>query len=134
MLYKYIYFKFYDWGAHWFDPFTPQVTAAIIMSLLPVSNLFFILYFLDYFNLYDFKAKTINSDTFIIFIVLFIALLLFNQLYFFWVNKWKEIIKYFKENEAPAGIKTITISYVIISIGGSVFLYLFDSFIEIQKW
>jgi len=127
MIYKYIYYKFYSWSANSFDPFAPQLTSTFLITLFPLSNLYIILYLLNHLGFYQFSGSYINSATTIIIITVFISLLLFNQLYFFWINKWEEIVAIFKNTKVSRKINLIAIIYIIFSLGSYILLYLFES-------
>ena len=49
MIYKYIFYKIYQWISQWIDTFGPQCTTTLILSLLPVSILYSILHFTGLF-------------------------------------------------------------------------------------
>jgi len=127
MIYKYIYYKFYYWAKKWFDPFAPQLTSTFLITLLPISNLYVILYLLNYFGMYQFQGSYINSSTTVIIITVFVSLLVFNQLYFFWINKWREIIILFENKNVSNKVNLIVNIYIIFSISSYILVYLFDS-------
>lgn len=129
MLYKYIYFRLYYLVRRTVDPSGPQITAAIIMSLLPVLNLYFVLYFLDFFELLSIDTEFVTQGTLKILIIMFFSLLVYNILHFFWINKWREVIEQFKGKDNSNRLNKISKGYIILSISSIIFLYIFDSIV-----
>jgi hypothetical protein len=129
MFYKYLYYKMYSWLKSGIEPFYPQVSSVMILTLLPVSNLYLILYILSLLNMYQFDGSFIDSSTAKIFIVVFVSLFVFNQLYFFWINNWKEMILFFKTNNVSRKLNIAINIYVIFSISSYVLIYILDSIV-----
>lgn len=113
MIYKYIFYKFYSWAREWYDPFVPQITATLILSLLPLSIPYSILLLASYLNIIQFSMDYITSPFVIAFIVIFILLVVFNQIYFFAYNNWKQIILFFRENDISKWSKIAAYLYII---------------------
>jgi len=122
MIYQYIFFKYYQWTSKWFDPFIPQITTTIILSLSPLAILYSILRLAGYLNIYQFSM---SSYTVTIFFVIFILLLVSNQIYFFPYYNWKEIILYFREHEISGKSKTIAYVYIIYCTSVYFILFMF---------
>ena len=100
MYYKYIFFKLYNWSRKGEDLFYPQLGAIYLLTLLFLSNTYLILVSLDLLNIAKYDGKYINSPSALILVIVFISMLLFNHLYFYWINKWRVIINYFKNTHA----------------------------------
>ncbi len=125
MLYKYIYYKFYSWASNYFDPFAPQITATIILSLLPLSIPYVFFRLFDYLSIYHFDMSLTTSSTFIIFIVLFVLLIIFNQIYFFALNDWKKIILFFRKNEISDKLRLVANIYIVFCTSVYFILFMF---------
>ncbi len=125
MLYDYIYFRVYEWTSKMIDPFAPQITTTIILSIFPLSIFYLILRILSYLSIYDFEMSITTSTTFILFGIIFLILLVINQIYFFAYKNWKEIILYFRKNEVTKRIKTYTKIYIIFCTSIYAILFLF---------
>jgi len=126
MLYDYIFFKVYEWTSKMIDPFAPQITSTIILSLFPLSIIYLILKFLSYLNIYNFEMSFTTNKTFILFGIIFLIILILNQIYFFAYKNWKDIIIYFRKNEVTKRIKTYSKIYIIFcnSIYAILFFFL----------
>lgn len=96
------------------DPFAPQFTSTLIMSFFPLSILYVILRALSLLGDYNFQMNYTTSSTFVIFAVIFVLLFVAHQVYFFVYKSWKEIIVYFRENDAPGRVKFPAIIYIVI--------------------
>lgn len=125
MLYKYIYYKFYNWSINYFDPFAPQITATFILSLSPLSIIYVLFRFLSLLGIYHFDMSTTTKATFIVFLVLLILLIIFNQIYFFAINNWKEIILFFRKNEISNKLKLAANVYIIFCTSVYFILFIF---------
>lgn len=125
MFYKYTYYKIYEWIRVRFDPFAPQITTTIILSLFPLAILYLPLRLLSYLNFYNFEMKFTTSSTFIVFGIIFLALLVFNQLYFFALNEWKEIILFFRKNDISDKIKITANVYIVFCTSVYFILFIF---------
>ena len=123
MIYKYVFYKFYEWIRNWFDPFAPQVTTTLVMSLMPLSLLYLALRIAALLNLIAFDMRSAISPLVIAFAVIFLLLIIFNQIYFFSYYKWKEIILYFRANEISKSTKIA--AYVYIAFTASIYFILF---------
>ncbi len=126
MIYKYIFYKFYSWACEWYDPFAPQITATLILSLLPLSILYTILLLASYLDIIQFSMDYISSPFVVAFIVIFISLVIINQIYFFAYNNWKEIILFFRKNDISKRSKIAAYIYIIFC--SSVYFLLFIFF------
>ena len=127
MYYKFMYYKIYCWLKNGIEPYYPQVSSVMILTLLPLSNLYVILEILNYFGVYQFSGSYINSATTVIIITVLLSLFVFNQLYFFWINKWREIIVFFNDKNISSKINLSINFYILFSISSYVLLYIFDS-------
>jgi hypothetical protein len=125
MLYKYIYFKVYEWIKERIDPTAPQITSTIILSLFPLSILYVVFRFLSYLGVYKLNLSHTTSSAFIVFIVLFVLLIIINQIYFFALNDWKEIILFFRKNEISNKLKIIANVYIVFCTSVYFILFLF---------
>jgi hypothetical protein len=125
MLYDHIYFKIYEWVSKMIDPFGPQITTTIILSIFPLSIFYLILKILSLLSIYNFEMGFTTSDTFILFGVIFLILLVVNQIYFFAYKNWKEIIIYFRKNEVTNRVKNLTKIYIVVCTSIYAILFLF---------
>ena len=125
MLYDYIYFKIYEWVSKMIDPFAPQITTTIILSIFPLSIFYLVLKILSFFSIYNFEMSFTTSNTFILFGIIFLVLLIINQFYFFAFKNWKEVIIYFRKNEVSNRIKIYSKISIIVCISISAVLFLF---------
>ena len=116
MFYKYIFYKLYNWSSNGWEPYFPQFNSIFVISLLPLSNIYLILVLLDYFGIQEYSDQYIYSPSIKVLVVVFVSTLLFNQLYFFWINQWKSIIKYFNQNEVSSKTNVISNIYLIFSV------------------
>jgi len=116
MFYKYIFYKLYNWSSNGWEPYFPQFNSIFVISLLPLSNIYLILVLLDYFGIQEYSDQYIYSPSIKVLIVVFVSTLLFNQLYFFWINQWKSIIEYFNQNEVSSKTNVISNIYLIKEI------------------
>jgi len=126
MLYKYIFFKLYKWSWKGENLLYPNLGAIYFLSLLILSNTYLILVLLDLLGICKYNVKYIYSPSAEILIITFIAALIFNHIYFFGVNKWRDIINYFRKNNADTKLKILSNVYIIFSIGSFLILYLFN--------
>ena len=126
MLYKYIYFKLYKWAWKGENLLYPNLGAIYSLTLLILSNTYLILVLLDLVGIYKYNGEYIYSPSSEILIIVFIFALIFNHLYFFWINKWRDIISYFKNNDACTKLKILSNVYIIFSICSFLILYLFN--------
>ena len=128
MFYKYTFYKLYKWtrGGLEGDSFYPHLSAIFLLTLLILSNAYFILVMLDKLHIFKFNGNFIYSPSAKILIVVFVSMYLFNHMYFFWVNKWKEIINYFKDNKVSSKIKLLSIVYIGFSVLSFLIIYLFN--------
>ena len=116
MFYKCIFYKLYNWSRNCWEPYFPQFNSIFVISLLPLSNIYLILVLLDYFGIQEYSDQYIYSPSIKVLVVVFVSTLLFNQLYFFWINQWKSIIKYFNQNEVSSKTNVISNIYLIFSV------------------
>ena len=126
MLYKYIFFKLYKWSWKGENLLYPNLGAIYSLTLLMLSNTYLILVLLDLLGIYKYNGEYIYSPSAEILIIVFICILIFNHLYFFWINKWRDIISYFRKNNADSKLKILSNVYIIFSIGSFLILYLFN--------
>jgi len=125
MFYKYTYYKIYEWIKDRIDPTAPQITATIILSLFPLAILYILLRLLSYLNFYNFDMSFTTSSTFIIFGIIFLVLLVLNQLYFFALNDWKGIIIFFRKNEISDKLKMVANIYIVFCTSVYFILFMF---------
>lgn len=125
MLYDYIYFKIYEWVSKMIDPFAPQITTTIILSLFPLSIFYLLLKMLSLLSIFNYEMNFTTSNTFIMFGVIFLILLFVNQVYFFAYKNWKEIIIFFRKNEVTNRIKNYTRIYIAVCTSIYAILFLF---------
>jgi len=124
--YKYIFYKLYRWSSDGWEPYFPQFNSVFIISLFPLSHVYLVLVLLNYFGVEEYSAQYLYSPSAKILIIVFVSIFLFNHLYFFWINQWKSIIEYFKKNEVPSKMKTISNIYMIFCVTSFVIVYFFD--------
>jgi hypothetical protein len=125
MFYDYLYFKIYEWVRKTIDPFVPQITATLILSIFPMSLLYLLLKIFSFLSIYNLDISFTTSNTFILFGLVFLILLVANQIYFLAYKNWKEIIIYFKKNEVSSRIKYLTNIYIIVCTLICAILFLF---------
>lgn len=123
MIYKFIYYKYYQWISEWLEPFAPQITSTLAMALLPLSILYPIIRLFIYLNIVHLSFSYSTNPIVVAYVIVFILLLAFNQIYFFVFNNWKEIILSFRKNEVSKKCKIS--AYVIIIYSTTVYLILF---------
>ena len=128
MFYKYTFYKLYKWAGIGVgeDTFYPHLGATYLLTLLILSNAYFILVLLDKFQILKYNGDFIYSSSVKILIVVFVSMLLFNHLYFFWINKWREIIKYFKNNNISSKTKLLSNTYIGFSVLSFLIVYFFN--------
>lgn len=122
--YKYVFYKIYTYlkDGNW--ALYPQIETILIITIFPLSNLLVVLYLLSLFNLYRLDFSFISSNTSKLLIVTFIAVFIFNNLFFYLVSNWKEIIiSMRKEKELPR-INRILYLYVLFSVVSLCAIYL----------
>lgn len=124
MFYKYIFYKFYSWSSNGGEPYFPQLNSIFLISLLSLSNIYLFLVLLNYFGIHEYSAGYTTNPSAKVLIVAFIAIFLFNHLYFFWINQWKSIIKDFNQNEISSKVKMISNIYIFFCITSFVIIYL----------
>jgi hypothetical protein len=112
MFYKFIYYKYYQWISESIDPFAPQITSLLMISLLPLSTIYSFIRVIHTLHISQIKIGYTTNPIIIVLIVLFIILFIFNQIYFFVINNWKELILFFRENEISRKKKIV--AYIII--------------------
>ena len=128
MFYKYTFYKLYKWAENgsWENAFYPHLGAITILTLLNLSNAYFILVVLDKLQIFKFNGDFIYSPSAKILIAVFISMFLFNHLYFLWINKWKEIVNYFKNNNVSSKIKLLSNTYIGFSVLSFLIIYFFN--------
>ncbi len=130
MFYKYTYYKLYKWsrGNSLVNvPYLyPHISAIYFLTLLILSNAYFLLVLLDKLQIFKFDGDFIHSPSAKILLTVFISMLLFNHLYFYWINKWREVIDYFKNNNISTKIKLFSHTYILFSVFSFLIIYLFD--------
>ncbi len=114
--YKYIFYRIYSYLKEGNWALYPHIETILILTILPVFNLLLILYLLSLLNLYVINFGFINSHTSKLLIVVFAVIFVFNNLYFFFVSNWKEIIISFRKQRKLSGIDKILYLYVLFSI------------------
>jgi len=123
MFYKYIFYKLYNWSIFGGNDFYPHLGATYFLTLLILSNAYFILVLLDKLQIFKFNGDFIYSISAKILIVVFVSMLLFNHLYFFWINKWREVVKYFKNKNVSTKLKWLSNTYIGFSILSFLIIY-----------
>ena len=128
MFYKYTFYKLYKWAGIGFgeNAFYPQIGATYLLTLLILSNAYFVLVLLDKVHITKYETDFIYSPSAKILIAVFISMFLFNHLYFFWIYKWREIINYFTVNSISSKIKLLSNSYIGFSILSFLIIYFFN--------
>jgi hypothetical protein len=126
MFYKYTFYKLYKWSRFGENDFYPHLGATYLLTLLILSNAYFILVLLDKFQIFKFNGDFIYSISAKILIAVFVSMLLFNHLYFFWINKWRDIINYFKNHNIPTKVKLLSNIYIVFSILSFLIIYFFN--------
>lgn len=126
MFYKYTFYKLYKWTGVIEKTVYQHLGATYFLTLLILSNVYFILVLLDRFQILKFDGDFIYSPSAKILIVVFVSMFLFNHLYFFWINKWREIIKYFKDNNISSKIELLSNTYISFSVLSFLIIYFFD--------
>ena len=128
MLYKYTFYKLYKWARVGLDEqaIYPHLGAIFLLTLLFLSNAYLILVMLDKMNICKFNGDFIHSPSAKILIAVFVSMYLFNHLYFLWINKWKEIVIYFKNNNVSSKIKLLANIYIGFSVLSFLIIYLFN--------
>ena len=130
MLYNYIFFKLYKWSRRsgWYI-LGPQ-GALTLLTLSIFYNAYLILFLLDLFKISRFDSKYIYSPTAKILIVVFVSMYLYNNLHFYWINKWKEIVIYFNNNEASSKIRLLSNTYIIFSVVSFLIISIYSMFFK----
>ena len=128
MFYKYTFYKLYKWAGLGVgeNAFYPQLDAMYLLTLLILSNAYFILVLLDRLKILNFDGDFVYSFSAKIIIAVFLSILLFNHLYFFWINKWRDVIYYFKTKSISSSIKIISNTYIGFSILSFLIIYFFN--------
>jgi hypothetical protein len=126
MFYKYIFFKLFNWAWKGENEYYPQIEAIYFLTLLIISNVYLILVLLDLLGILKYNGEYIYSPSTEILIITFVSMLLFNHFYFYWIDKWRDIIKYFRENSVKSKVRILATIYIIFSIASFLILYLFN--------
>jgi hypothetical protein len=128
MFYKYTFYKLFKWArvGSWENASYPHLSAIYLLALLILSNAYFILVLLDKLQLFKFNGDFIYSTSAKILFAVFISTLLFNHLYFYWINKWREIVNYFKDNNVSSKINSLSNIYIAFSVLSFLAIYLFN--------
>jgi hypothetical protein len=126
MFYKYTFYKLYKWSRFGENDYYPHLGAIYFLTLLILSNAYFILVLLDKYQILKFNGDFIYSISAKILIAVFVSMLLFNYIYFFWINRWKEIINYFNTNNISKQIKLLSNTYIGFSIMSFLIIYFFS--------
>ncbi len=81
--YKYMFFKIYSYlkDGNW--ALYPQIETILIISFLPLTNIFLLLFLINLVGLHEFNFEFITSQSVKFLIVIFVSVFLFNHLYFF---------------------------------------------------
>jgi len=93
------------------------------MSFLPLSVLYSVLIGLRLLGLMEITFEYIGNTETIVFGVIFLLLLVFNQVYFFSINNWREVIVFFRARELSGKPKLI--AYIYLSLTGFIYIVLF---------
>lgn len=125
MFYKYTFYILYKWTGIGENAFYPQLGATYLLTLLLLSNAYFILVLLDKLQILKYDGNFVYSLSAKILISVFVSMLLFNHLYFFWINKWREIVNNFKVNSVSSKIKLLSNTYIGFSILCFLIIYFF---------
>ena len=122
--YKYVFYKIYSYlkDGNW--AIYPQIETILIITILPLSNLLVVLYLLSLFNLYGLDFSFISSNTSKLLIVTFIAVFIFNNLFFYLVSNWKDIIISMRKEKEQPRINRILYFYVLSSVVSALAIYL----------
>ena len=123
MFYKYTFYKLYKWSRFGKNDSYPHLGAIYLLTLLILSNTYFILVLLDKLQLFRFNGDFIYSPSAKILFAVFISMLLFNHLYFYWINKWREVVNYFKDNNVSSKIKSLSNTYIAFSVLSFLIIY-----------
>ena len=107
------------------DNFYPQLGATTLLTLLILYNSIVILFLLGLFHISKFNVKYIYSPSSRLLIAVFVSMYLFNHLYFFWINKWREIVSYFNNNAVSPRTRLLSNTYIIFSIVSILLIYIF---------
>ena len=126
MFYKYTFYKLYKWFGVEGDAIYQPLGAIFNLTLLILSNAYFVLVLLDKLQIFKFNGNFIYSPSAKILIAVFVSMYLFNHLYFLWINKWKEIVIYFKNNNVSSKIKLLANIYIGFSVLSFLVIYLFN--------
>ncbi len=128
MFYKYTFYKLYKWAEIGVgeNVFYPHLGAIYLLTLLLLSNAYFVLVVLDRLQILKYEGDFIYSISAKILIAVFVSMLLFNHLYFFWIYKWKEIIIYFKSNSVSSRVKLLSNSYIGFFVLSFLIIYFFN--------
>lgn len=106
MLYDYIYLKVYEWISKMIAPFALQITSTIILSLFPLSIIYLILKFLSYLNIYNYEMSFTTNKTVLLFRIIFLIILILNQIYFFAYKNWKVSLAFLLEGSNVLNVKS----------------------------
>lgn len=120
MLYKYIYYYFFRWSEKHYGKEYPQFYSISIINILILFNIFTLLK-LFYFIENDSKlSEFMDENAFVIVLLLLFILYIVNSLYFFKINSWHEIVKYFENHKIKTAIKTYFYLYFL----GTIFCFI----------
>ena len=130
MLYNYIFFKLYKWSRRsgWYI-LGPQ-GALTLLTLSIFYNAYFILFLLGLFKISTFDIKFIYSPSTKILIVVSVSMYLFNNLYFYWINKWKEIINYYNNYKVSSKMRFLSNTYIIFSVTSFLIISIYSMFFK----
>jgi hypothetical protein len=128
MFYNYIFYRLYNWVKAGIveNTFYPHLGAIYLFTLLLLSNAYFILTLLDRVHILKYEGDFIYSPSTKILIAVFVSMFLFNHLYFFWINKWREVVDYFKNNIVSSKIKILSNTYIAFSVLSFIIIYFFN--------
>jgi len=128
MFYKYTFYKLYKWAGTGIEgtAFSPQLGATYLLTLLMLSNAYFILVLLDKLQILIYDGDFVYGFSAKILIAVFVSMFVFNHLYFFGIYKWREIINYIKVNSISSKIKLLSNTYIGFSILSFLIIYFFN--------
>jgi len=126
MFYKYLYYKIYQWVRRRYGEDYPQFYVLNVIAIFLFLNVITILKIISYFKIINSSLiKYFFENTFIYLIVTVLLIYIFNVIYFFKINHWRKVLKYFENNKENKIDKILLYIYLLCTIGGFLIMIYF---------
>ena len=116
MFYKFIYFQLYKWTKKNYGDEYPQFYAINIICLLLTINILLGLKIFSSIEVSGISMNFVKENTFVAVSCILVTLYILNSIYFFYINKWSEIIEDFEKKEIDFRVSLLYRIYVFGTI------------------